>query len=50
MNKAIGKVLFIDEAYGLNPYHSGHGSNVGAFMQEVRELNPTQTSHISLIR
>lgn len=32
MDKAIGKVLFIDEAYGLNPNHGGSGAS---FMQEV---------------
>lgn len=32
MDKAIGKVLFIDEAYGLNPRHGGGGAS---FMQEV---------------
>lgn len=33
MDKAVGKVLFIDEAYGLNPRHGGGGAS---FMQEVR--------------
>ena len=34
MDKAIGRVLFIDEAYGLNPNQMGsHGAT---FMQEVR--------------
>lgn len=32
MDKAIGKVLFIDEAYGLNPRHGGGGAS---YMQEV---------------
>lgn len=32
MDKAIGKVLFIDEAYGLNPRHGFKGAS---FMQEV---------------
>lgn len=32
LDKAIGKVLFIDEAYGLNPRH---GSGSASFMQEV---------------
>ncbi|CAN0584137.1 unnamed protein product, partial [Laminaria digitata] len=33
MDKAIGKVLFIDEAYGLNPHQTGsHGAT---FMQEA---------------
>ncbi|CAM9651536.1 unnamed protein product, partial [Hapterophycus canaliculatus] len=31
MDKAVGKVLFVDEAYGLNPRHGGTGS----FMQEA---------------
>lgn len=31
MDKAVGRVLFVDEAYGLNPRHGG----VGSFMQEV---------------
>ena len=38
MDKAIGKVLFIDEAYGLNP--NLPGSCGATFMQEVRTKRP----------
>lgn len=41
MDKAVGKVLFIDEAYGLNPKHGGGGAS---FMQEVRTYEPITPS------
>ncbi|CAB1107617.1 unnamed protein product [Ectocarpus sp. CCAP 1310/34] len=50
LDKAIGKVLFIDEAYGLNPRHGG-GS--GFFMQDAprfgngRTITDLAANHIS---
>lgn len=43
MDKAIGKVLFIDEAYGLNPRHGGGGAS---FMQEVSTRVVRQTNNL----